>query len=422
MVGLYKVVPPDEAHVRIMGNSKEVFMSRKYVGQQKKSDYWIIPFITKVTRLPLTNIRIDVPDIKLNDSNMAKFSCDIVCFVNIIDPILCAERTGITVEEMRYEGKNRGIEDLSRDFQAIMESIGRTVATKQTIIDIYKDRNKLDEAVTIEIKKVFPQWGIELVDLEIKDIKDTQGSTIIQDIEKKQASEINADARVKIAIESRRADISEAENKRDSELKKAETEETYRKRQIEKDQIIAIAQQEKNKLESQKKKEANETEIEATRVFEVGTADVQKQAIIKKAEAEKEKLSITAEGEASQIKKKGTAEADIIKLKKVAEAEGTERLAEAQQKFNETATTIEVIKATKEVQIALATAYQKAFENADINIVAGSTQEIISGGVLGNVKIGAKEGVAMEQFLSVNPALKELLDKLSNKTSEKEKK
>lgn len=423
MFGLYRIVPADESHVRILGNSKEVFMSRDYKKEgKKKSSYWVVPFITNITRLPLTNIRIDVPDVKLNDSDMAKFMCDIVCFVNISDPILAAERTGITVEQGRYEGKMPGIESLSRDFQAIMESIGRTVATKQTILDIYKDRSKLDNAVTAEVMKVFPQWGLELVDLEIKDIKDAPGSTIISDIEKKQAAVINADARVKVAEQSNRAAVVEAEKTRDTEMKRAETEEEWKKRQTKKEQEIAIAVQEKNKMEAQKMLEANEAAVEATRKFRVGTADVEREAITKVAEAEKARLSLVAEGTAKQTELTGLAEADIIKAKKVADAEGTEKLAIAQQKFNEAAATIEVIKATQAVQIAYAQAYQKAFENANITIVAGSTSEIISGGLAGNIKVGPKEGMSLQQFLGMNPDLANLIKNAATPKEQKKPK
>ena len=139
-LGLYKIVPIDEAHVRIQGNSRKVFMAGMYKGKECKSSYWKIPGITRITKLPLSNIRIDVPDTKLNDSDMAKFMCDLVCFVHITDPLLAAERTGLTTEKIRYEG---GFKQISEDFRAIMESVGRTTAAKQKILDIYKDRSKL---------------------------------------------------------------------------------------------------------------------------------------------------------------------------------------------------------------------------------------------------------------------------------------
>ena len=396
IIGLYRVVPVDESHVRVMFDKKDVFMSR----EGYKPSYWVVPTVTKIIKLPLTNIRIDVPDIKLNDKNMAKFMCDIICFVNISNPLLAAERTGITFTQTRYEGKQMNVDSLNNDFRAIMESIGRTVATKQTILDIYMNRDQLDSAVTSEVNKVFPSWGLSLVDLEIKDLKDIPGSTIIIDIEKKQAAEIQAEARIKIAQENKRATIAEADATRESEVKKAENEEIWKKRNIEKEQKIAIAAQEKLKMESQKTQEANETYVEAQRIKEVGLANIGKEVTIKNAEAIKTKTITEAEGVSNQIEITGRAEAEIIKLKKIADAEGTEKLALAQQKFNDAAMKIELIKANKDVKLAEAKAYEEGLKVAKINIVSGETREITSDGLIGKIRTGAKEGAAIQQLLA----------------------
>lgn len=397
MFGLYRVVPVNESHIRILMNTKTIFCSREGF----RSAYWYIPFITKLHKLPLCNLAIPVNDIKLNDKNMAKFVTDIMCFINIKDINLAVERLILTdtTQEMGFD-----FVKLSEDLRAIMESVGRTVTTKQSILDIYMNRSLLDQAITKEVEVVFPKWGIELVDLELKDIKDASGSTIIQDIERKVAAEIRRDADIKVA-----------QTTKEAEVAKAEAEETYRKRQIEKDKVVAIAQQERVMAEQQKTAEANSLTVEANRKLKVGNADVDKETITKIAEAEKSRLLTVAEGRAKEIESVGNAEANIIKAKKVADAEGTEKLAEAQQKFNDAATNIEVIKATKDIQVAYAMAYQKAFEKANINIVAGSTSEILSGGLIGNIKVGAKEGASLMQLAEMYPQVKTLIDNLVKK-------
>ena len=157
MIGLYRVVPVNEAHIRVLRNSKKIFSSR-----EGKSAYWIIPFITKLHKLPLCNLAIPVNDIKLNDKDMAKFVSDIMCFINIKDIDLAVERLILTdaTKEMGFD-----FVKLSEDLRAIMESVGRTVTTKQSILDIYMNRQLLDQAITKEVEVVFPKWGIELVDL-----------------------------------------------------------------------------------------------------------------------------------------------------------------------------------------------------------------------------------------------------------------
>lgn len=394
VLGLYKVVPPNEAHVRVMFDKKEVFMSR----EGYKPSYWKVPFVTRMTQLPLTNIRIDVPDVKLNDKDMAKFMCDVVCFVNIKNPIEAAERTEITTEEIRYEDKLPGI---ANDFRAVMESVGRTVATKQSILEIYMDRSKLDEAVTKECQDIFPKWGLELVDLEIKDLKDLGDSTIISDIERKIAAQINADARIKVANEAKRAAVIEAEAQKDAEFARAKNEEEWKKRQLEKETSIAKSQQ-----------ATNEEIVKAERVLIVQRADVKRAETEKIAEGTKIKLTVEAEGEASKTRTIGNAEAEIIKAKKIADAEGTDKLAMAQQKFNDAATGIELIKANKEIQMKYAEAFGQALSKANINVVTDSTTNMFDGGLIGKIPVGTKLGVSMNQFLStLNPEQRKQLEK-----------
>ena len=378
-LGLYHVVEPDEAHVRVLMNRKEVFMSRQIKGgPEHRPSYWTVPFVTKMTKLPLTNIRIDVPDVKLNDSNMAKFVCDIVCFVNITDPILAAERTGITTEQGRYEGQMPGVESLSRDFQAIMESIGRTVSTKQTILDIYKDRSKLDQAVTAEVEKVFPQWGLELVDLEVKDIKDVIGSTIISDIEKKQAAVINADARSKIAEENKRAVLVEAENTQISEVARAVAEETFRKRQIEKDRTIGEQEQLRIQKIAEMEKEAQVKHYAVVEVQTVRQAEINKQQAIILANQRKEAEAINMEqkqleGQGDRLKQeeqaKGLAAPIYEKLK--AEAKGKEELQAALNKFGDGAIRALVAEQLVEMQRAVGIATAGALTQADVKVFSG---------------------------------------------------
>lgn len=397
MFGLFRIVPPNEAHIRIMRNKKDIFSIRN-----GKTSYWLIPFITKLNRLPLSNLTIPVNDIKLNDKNMAKFQCDLVCFVNIKDLELSVERLVLSNLE-----KEMGFDfvKLSEDFRSIMESIGRTVVTKQTILDIYMNRHLLSDAITKEVGSVFPKWGIELVNLELKHIKDTEGSTIISDIERKVAAEIRRDAEIRIA-----------ETTREAEIAKAQSEETYRKRQIEKDKAVAIAEQQKNQEIATLKAEVNIKEVEAMREMEVGQAEIQKQKIQRLADAEKSKLTLEAEGQASKVKSIGQAEADVVRIKKEAEAAGTLKLAEALKQFNEVALNVKLLDIQKDVMIEKYRALSSIAQQADIKwIMSGQNAQSFFG-----LNLNAEGGANLEQFLSESGLdIKELtrLAQNKNKTS-----
>ena len=75
----------------------------------------------------MNNLTVPVNDIKLNDKDMAKFTTDIVCFINIKDPEIASERLILSNEE-----KHMGFDflRLGEDFKIIIESIARTTVTK----------------------------------------------------------------------------------------------------------------------------------------------------------------------------------------------------------------------------------------------------------------------------------------------------
>lgn len=397
-LGLYMVVPVNEAHIRILQNSKTIFSAR-----EKRSAYWVIPFITKLHKLPLCNLAIPVNDIKLNDKNMAKFVCDIMCFINISNIDLAVERLILTdtTQELGFD-----FTKLSEDLRAIMESVGRTVTTKQTLLDIYMNRQLLDQAITKEVEQVFPKWGISLVDLELKDIKDAGGSTIIYDIERKIAAEIRRDAEIKVAITTKEA-----------ELVKAEAEETYRRRQIEKDKQIGMAEQYKNQEVADKEKEANITKIEAIRKLEVGHAEIEKQKMEQLALGQKLKYTIEAEGQGNQIESVGKAEADIIRIKKEADAAGTLKLAEALKEFNDVAINVKILDIQKEIMVAKFNALAQALQKADLKwIMSGTNAQKFFG-----LNLDAEGGANLQQFIRESGLdLEKLKDLLSiNKEAKK---
>ena len=394
MVGFYRVVPVNEAHIRILQNTKSIFSAR--VG---RSAYWVVPFITKLHKLPLCNLAIPVNDIKLNDKDMAKFVSDIMCFVNIKNIDLAVERLILTdtTQEMGFDFTR-----LSEDLRAIMESVGRTVTTKQSILDIYMNRQLLDQAITKEVEMVFPKWGIELVDLELKDIKDAPSSTIIQDIERKVASEIRRDAEIRVATTTKEA-----------ELAKAEAEETYRKRQIEKDKQIGISEQTKNQEIAEREAVANIQKVEASRKLEVGHAEIEKQKIEQLALGQRIKSTVEAEGHSNEITSVGKAEADIIRIKKEADAAGTLKLAEALKQFNEVALNVKILDIHRDVMLAKFQALSQAIQQADIKwIMSGANAQKFFG-----MNLDAEGGANLQQFFDESGLD---LDKLRGLLKEKE--
>lgn len=388
-LGLYRIVPPNEAHIRVMGDGKHIFSHRQ---KDSKSAYWVIPFITKVNRLPLCNLTVPVNDIKLNDKNMAKFQCDVMCFVNIQNLELASERLLLSDAE-----RQMGFDfvKLSEDFRAIMESVSRTVVTKHTILEIYMNRQVLTEAITHEVSGVFPKWGIELVNLELKHIKDFPQSTIIEDIERKVAAEITRDAVIKIAQTTKESQIAQAINNEEAQ-----------KRKIQADEAIGLAQQAKNLSVAEAEARANEVAINAKRKLEVGQAEIERQKIEQQSEAEKTRQINVATGKAEQVKLEGEAQANVIKITKLADAEGTAKLAEALAKFNDAAMGVKRLEIGKDIMIEKFRALSAIAKEADIKwIMSGANAQSFFG-----LDLTAEGGANMEMFLKES-GMKTLLDK-----------
>lgn len=476
LLGFHKIAPVNEAVIVVNRYGKKEYSSRKEdiievsppqidkttklvikpgeyrrAPRRQNPEYPSYGKYTKTERIPLENLRVDVGSIKLNDSNMAEFQCDVVCFVHINNPMLAAERTNISKGKIKYEDRGRpgaiSESQLAADFRAILEAVCRTTATQQTILEIYKDRQRLQQSIAKQVEDVFPLWGLELTDLEIQNIKDVPNSTIIHDIERKIAAEIKADAEVKVAEQDRRARVVKAEQNREAELVEFAAQETAGKREIEKDQVLGIANQLKQKEIQVKTMEANQQLVEAKRKLDVGTADINKQVTVTNAEAQKSKTILDAEatkqqtilsaeavkaqtilraeatkqqfelegagegakakaigeGEGAKARTIGEGEAAAIKAKKVADAEGTERLAMAQKQYGEAAgpQALEAKKldVMREVLIAYANAGAKVAENAHISVISGDSHELMNGGLLfGKLGFGPKEGAAMAQF------------------------
>ena len=409
-IATYKVVDPNVAHVVVFMSRGRKIYAPKLTGEGKaKTAYFYIPLLMKRFIMPLTNVKMDIPDIHLNDIQVAPFVCDVITWIHIDDPIKAAERLSLTEKDT--------FSSLREDLVNIVQAVARAVAMKQEVLDIMRDRKTFAQSVSSEVDGVLNSCGIELINLEVNDIRDddTKESNVISDYESIRKAQINSKARQEVSIRDREAVEIEQDNRQKAEIAKAIAEENFTKRQIEKDKNIGIMGQAKEMEIAQKEEEANRQKVEALRTKEVGEADVVKQATIEQATGEAEAIRVTGEKEANVIQLKGEAEARAIQAKGQAEAAAKEKMAEAMQRFNDAATNIEKIRAWIEVQIAKWEAYSKVADNADIKIVSSG-----KGANLFGVPLNAETGADFSQMMegigdidNVKKAIKKVSDKLT---------
>jgi flotillin len=410
-IATYKVVDPNVAHVVVfMSRGRKIYAPKLTADAKAKTAYFYIPLLMKRFIMPLTNVKMDIPDIHLNDIQVAPFVCDVITWIHIDDPIKAAERLDLSTKDT--------FSSLREDLINIVQAVARAVAMKQEVLDIMRDRKTFALSVSAEVDGVLGSWGIELINLEVNDIRDdaTKESNVISDYESIRKAQINSKARQEVSIRDREAVEIEQDNRQKAEISKAVAEELFTKRQIEKDKNIGIMAQDKEKEIARQEEEANRQKVEALRTKEVGEADVIKQATIAQATGEAEAIRVRGEKEANVIQLKGEAEGRAIQAKGQAEAVAKEKMAEAMQRFNDAATNIEKIRAWIEVQKSKWEAYGKVASNADIKIVSSG-----KGASLLGVPMNAETGADFSQMMDsigdidkISKAVKSVTKKLKN--------
>lgn len=385
----YKVIGPNEAHVVVfMGRGRKIKSPIQKNGVEGKTAYFFIPFLMKRYIMPLTNVKLDILDIHLNDREMAPYICDVMTWLHIEDPVKAAERLDLD---------GNVFESLHRDLIAIVQAIARAASMKQEILDIMRDRATFATGVSTEVDSVLQSWGVQLVNLEINDIRDQEGSSVIANYESMRKATVQSVARIEISKRDREAVEVEQNNKQLAEIAKAVAEKEYTTKQIERDTTIGTREQDKYQQIAVAEAETNKLKIVALRARTVGEANVIKEAAVVRAEGEGEAIRIKGEKEADVTTLKGKAEGTAIEAKGLAEAKAKDAMAKALKEYNDAATVIEKIKAGVEVQKAYAEAYSMIADKANIKIVTGGEGANILGLPM-NAKTGADIGQMVEAF------------------------
>lgn len=383
----YTVVPAWEAHI-VISRSK----GRKFYCSREgyKSSYWKVPFVQQRAIIPIENVKILVNDITLRDSNYAPFIADVMCWVNIIDPLLAAERYGLL---------QKGIQTVMEEVSDIVKTVTRNSSMYWKITDIMQKRRDFSESVEKNINEELVAWGTNVVELEVIHFQDFDKYTVIQDLQERQATVINAETKKLVATQNKEATQVEAVAQKDAEITKAESEELYKTRQIEKDETIGKREQEKEMTIQETKQKANVQQVEAERTISVGQAKYKADATIEEAQGKAEATRKIGQATADVVKMTGTAEANVIEAKGTAEGVAIDKKATAQKKYETPqAMSIEIItrllETYKDIQKSMFTNFGPALEKANIRVI--STGE--AGTFLG-MPVGAKSGVGLGGML-----------------------
>lgn len=376
---------------------------------------WIPVIGIRVTELPINIFKLELDEYMAYDVDRVPFSVDVVAFFRIENTNMAAQRVNT-------------LEELSEQLDFIVKGAVRTVLASHPIDNIMLERSTFGELFTKEVEGQLKAWGVVPVkQLELMDIRDAEGSKVIENIMAKKQSFIAMESRKEVAGNTRQAVISEQEALRDTELNKQQALEAIGKRTAEKDLAINVANEKTQQTTNDQKKITKEKEMAVVQVEQVKQAEITKAKEVVAAEQDRDTTTLIAEGKLNETKKQaegikvqGEARAAAEKAMQMAPVEAQIALAKEIGKNPEYQQYLLGLKGI-DAQQAIGTTQANALAAADIKVIANAGTAI--GGVESAMDLFSSKGgtnmAAMLEGLTQSPMGKALMDKLGVVTDAK---
>ena len=361
----YLKAPPDTAYI-ISGIGKRKIL----IGKAG----WRMPFITRVDKLSLGVMQVDVKTSEAVPTNeFINVTVDGVANIKIsADPDRLARAAEALLGKSRQELVNLVTQVLEGNMREIVGSVG--------LKEMVQDRQGVAKKITENVVPDMDKLGIEVVNFNIQNFKDAAGTienmgidnveqirknaqiakanaqrdiSIATSNAQQEANAVKVEAEKKIAEQNADLAVQQADMKVRADTKKAEADAAYSIQQENQRKIVEIAKTnadiarrekeaelaekeiaiKERQLDAEVKKQADamkyrtEREAEADLIKRQREADAAAYEAIKDAEAKK--------AEADAIRYVMEQEAEGIRAKGIAEAEAIEKKAEAQKKMGE---------------------------------------------------------------------------------------
>lgn len=286
ILGLRRIVKPDQVHVVQRNNTSEVYGSS--AKDNKGNTYyefpeWIPRLGVTVKKLSTAIFDLDLPNYDAYDKDRLPFLVDIKAFFRINDFRVAASKVSDTKE-------------LEKQLLGIVQGAVRSLLAKEDLESIMSERNKYGKQFTEEVKDQLTEWGVVAVkNIELMDIKDSHGSEVIANIMKKKKSAIEMESRTTVANNMKQAKEAEIVANQEVALKEQDSLREVGLREAQVKQEVGIANEKQMQQVQEQAKVTAEKEMEVQRVREVKAAEIAKQAAEIDANKNKEVITINAE-------------------------------------------------------------------------------------------------------------------------------
>jgi len=263
---------------------------------------------------------------------------DVKAFFHIADTNKAAEKV-------------ESFEELRKQLENVVQGSVRSILAKSKLEEIMEERSVFGDKFTENVKIDLQNWGVEPIkNIELMDVRDAEGSSVIHQIMAKRMSAIDMESRSEVAVNKKKAEQAELEAQKEIDVTKAETEKVAGEAKAQSLQAIGIAKAESVKKSGIAEQESlseiakaakatAEQKMEVIKINEIKQAEIDKEKTIIIAEQEKKRIEIDAQANKFKVeteayakleaKKKeaegvisiGSAEAEVIKSKGISEAE-----------------------------------------------------------------------------------------------------
>lgn len=335
---LRRIVPTNVVHI-VQRGSKTVSYG---VGKGSNVYYafpkWFPVIGVEVRELPVSNFDIQLIKYSAFDKDRVPFVVDVTAFFHISDTNKAAEKVASFAE-------------LKTQLTNIVQGTVRSILAKNKLELIMEERSKFGSEFTDNVKEDLKNWGVEAIkNIELMDVRDSEGSNVIHQIMAKRMSAIDMESRSEVAKNRKAAEQAELEAKKEIDVTRAETERISGEAKAKSEQAIGIAKAESMKNSgiaeqnsvseiAKAEKLTAEQQMEVVKINQIKQAEIDKEKAIINAEQEKLKVEIEAQANkykietdaaaeleakkknAEGIKNIGQAEAEVIKAKGISEAE-----------------------------------------------------------------------------------------------------
>jgi flotillin len=403
ILSLRRIVPTNVVHIVQRGDKTVSYGVGKGSNVYYEFPRWIPKIGVMVRVLPVSNFDIDLAKYSAYDKDRVPFVVDVKAFFHISDTNKAAEKVESFIE-------------LKGQLENVVQGAVRSILAKSKLEEIMEERSLFGVQFTEAVNADLANWGVASIkNIELMDVRDAEGSSVIGQIMAKRMSAIDMESRTEVAKNTKLAEQAELTARQEIDVTKAETEKIAGEAQAKSIQAIGIAKAEATKKAgiaeqqsisdiAQAERATAEQQMEVLKVQQVKQAEIDKEKEIIQAEMSKRKVEIQAEAEKFQVEMdavakleaqkkdaqgiqavgeaeakviaaKGTSEAEAEKAKQLASVIAQTELAKEigeNQGYQDYLIRVKTVDKEQIVEVAKAESLAKALQSADLKILANS--------------------------------------------------